>query len=68
MHVQANTDADEVDIDLMVTLLKYICGETPYSRGEEGGLILGAVLVFLPGLRASSCGVFFSIVDMTTLR
>jgi len=46
--LQANSDADEVDLFLIVTLIKYICGEPPYSR-EEGGLILGAVLVFLPG-------------------
>lgn len=47
--MQANSDADEVDIFLIVTLLKYICGEAPYQREEEGGLVLGAVLVFLPG-------------------
>jgi len=47
--LQANSDADEVDLFLIVTLIKYICGEPPYSREEEGGLILGAVLVFLPG-------------------
>ena len=47
--MQANSDADEVDLFLMVTLIKYICGEAPYSREEEGGIILGAVLVFLPG-------------------
>ncbi|KAA6424000.1 MAG: putative ATP-dependent RNA helicase DHX36-like [Trebouxia sp. A1-2] len=45
----ANSDADEVDLFLIVTLIKYICGEPPYNREEEGGLILGAVLVFLPG-------------------
>ncbi len=49
MCLQANSDADEVDLFLIVTLIKYICGEPPYSREEEGGLILGAVLVFLPG-------------------
>ncbi|KAL0028223.1 hypothetical protein WJX79_002624 [Trebouxia sp. C0005] len=48
-HYQANSDADEVDLFLIVTLIKYICGEPPYNREEEGGLILGAVLVFLPG-------------------
>ncbi|KAL0045428.1 hypothetical protein WJX82_006305 [Trebouxia sp. C0006] len=48
-HYQANSDADEVDLFLIVTLIKHICGEPPYSRKEEGGLILGAVLVFLPG-------------------
>ena len=47
--MQANSDADEVDLFLMVTLIKYICGEAPYNREEEGGVILGAVLVFLPG-------------------
>lgn len=47
--MQANSDADEVDLLLIVTLLKYICGEGPYQREEEGGLMLGAVLVFLPG-------------------
>ena len=47
--MQANSDADEVDLLLIVTLLKYICGEAPYQREEEGGLMLGAVLVFLPG-------------------
>lgn len=47
--MQANSDADEVDLFLIVTLIKYICGEPPYNREEEGGLILGAVLVFLPG-------------------
>lgn len=47
--LQANSDADEVDLFLIVTLIKHICGEPPYSRKEEGGLILGAVLVFLPG-------------------
>ena len=47
--LQANSDADEVDLLLIVTLLKYICGEGPYQREEEGGLMLGAVLVFLPG-------------------
>ncbi|KAL3133848.1 hypothetical protein ABBQ32_008317 [Trebouxia sp. C0010 RCD-2024] len=48
-HYQANSDADEVDIFLIVTLLQYICGEGAYQREEEGGLMLGAVLVFLPG-------------------
>lgn len=47
--MQANSDADEVDIFLIVTLLQYICGEGAYQRDEEGGLMLGAVLVFLPG-------------------
>lgn len=46
---QANSDADEVDIFLIVTLLQYICGEGAYQREEEGGFMLGAVLVFLPG-------------------
>ena len=49
--MQANSDADEVDIFLIVTLLQYICGEGPYQREEEGGLMLGAVLVFLPGVQ-----------------
>ena len=51
--MQANSDADEVDLLLIVTLLKYICGEAPYQRAEEGGLMLGAVLVFLPGVAHS---------------
>jgi len=52
--LQANSDADEVDLFLTVTLIKYICGEPPYSREDEGGLILGAVLVFLPGANFTS--------------
>ena len=53
--MQANSDADEVDLLLIVTLLKYICGEGPYQREEEGSLMLGAVLVFLPGALPYSC-------------
>ena len=49
VQMQANSDADEVDLTLIVTLLKYISGEAPYQREDEGGLMLGAVLVFLPG-------------------
>ena len=36
-------------MQLVTTLLKYICGEGAYKRAGEEGLILGAVLVFLPG-------------------
>ncbi len=46
---QASTDADEVDLSLIEALLMYICGEGPYSRAEEQGASLGAVLIFLPG-------------------
>ena len=53
--MQANSDADEVDLLLIVTLLKYICGEEPYQREEEGGVIMGAVLVFLPGFAQLHC-------------
>ena len=46
----ANTDADEVDLALMETLLMYVCGEGVYKReGEDPDASQGAVLVFLPG-------------------
>ncbi|KAK9814740.1 hypothetical protein WJX72_010718 [[Myrmecia] bisecta] len=54
-HYQSNTDADEVDLLLIETLLMYICGEGPYSRQEETGVPLGAVLVFMPGWHEIIC-------------
>lgn len=41
---QAATDADEVDLDLLMALLEYICGAD--ARSAVGG----AILVFLPGM------------------
>jgi HrpA-like RNA helicase len=51
-HYQSNTDADEVDLDLIEALLSYICGEGKFStenknRAEESQQ--GAVLIFFPG-------------------
>ncbi|GAB4819950.1 hypothetical protein N2152v2_006996 [Parachlorella kessleri] len=69
-HYQTNNDADEVDIDLIESLLNYICDEGTFrpapqqqQRGDQqlqdqqqqesgaanGGSVLGAVLVFVPG-------------------
>lgn len=51
-HYQSNTDADEVDLQLIEELLKYICGEGKFRAAAaaaqtEGSL--GAILIFLPG-------------------
>ena len=47
--MQANTDADEVDLNLLTTLLEYVSGEGAYQREDDSGEQQGAVLVFLPG-------------------
>ena len=48
--MQANTDADEVDLNLLATLLEYVSGEGAYQREDQSGEQQGAVLVFLPGV------------------
>jgi HrpA-like RNA helicase len=50
-HYQSNTDADEVDLDLIEALLSYICGEGKFSASttEEKSQQQGAVLIFFPG-------------------
>ncbi|KAK9807916.1 hypothetical protein WJX73_001801 [Symbiochloris irregularis] len=44
---QASTDADEVDLQLMVALLQRLCQDSGF--GLQGSNALGAILVFLPG-------------------
>ena len=48
---QATTDADEVDLKLIVALLGRLCDDPQYSlqSTEPGSAALGAMLVFLPG-------------------
>jgi len=56
-HYQSNTDADEVDLDLIEALLSYISGEgrfstsaeTKNSAEESQKSQQGAVLIFFPG-------------------
>ena len=51
-HYQSNTDADDVDLDLIEALLSYICGEGKFgaqqAQQETTGQ-QGAVLIFFPG-------------------
>ena len=51
--MQATTDADEVDLNLLTTLLEYVSGEGAYQRDDNSGKQQGAVLVFLPGAPAA---------------
>ena len=59
---QAETDADEVDLGLVASLLQYICAEGKHNAQRNApsptrppaldapvGAGLGAVLIFLPG-------------------
>eukprot|EP00884_Botryococcus_braunii_P000922 jgi/Botrbrau1/10830/Bobra.0025s0009.1 len=46
---QAAQAADEVDLQLIQTLLMYIYGEGQYAWDDSGSDNFGAVLVFLPG-------------------
>ncbi|KAK9835371.1 hypothetical protein WJX81_005267 [Elliptochloris bilobata] len=46
---QAGADADEVDLELVQSLLEHICGEGHFARPGEAAPTLGAVLIFLPG-------------------
>ncbi|EFN52009.1 hypothetical protein CHLNCDRAFT_139551 [Chlorella variabilis] len=56
-HYQAQTNADEVDVDLIHLLLMYACQEGVFKKTDAeaaaaaaaGPQVLGAVLVFLPG-------------------
>lgn len=52
-HYQSNTDADEVDLDLIEALLSYICGEGKFAQGaqqaQQDAAAQGAVLIFFPG-------------------
>lgn len=54
-HYQANTDVDEVDVDLIESLLCFIYGERHLKKKKKEsqspffGFSDGAVLVFLPG-------------------
>lgn len=48
---QASSDADEVDLDLIVALLQRLCSrpELSLQSSGPGSAALGAILVFLPG-------------------
>ena len=50
-NYQANTDADEVDLQLILLLLQRLCQDPGFClRGNSSAL--GAILVFLPGAPA----------------
>ena len=46
---QREADADEVDLDIILALLKYLCTTSQDRLGVTSKGTLGAILVFLPG-------------------
>ena len=46
---QREADADEVDLDLILSLLRHLCQGSEGRLGATSRGTLGAILVFLPG-------------------
>ena len=46
---QTQADADEVDLELVVALLRHLCSSPDSMLGLTSKGSLGAILVFLPG-------------------